>query len=70
MKVRTDLKAGLEVADIQEFAQRAVTGTRDVLQGAGQRLAPVAKSAGQQLAPVAESVRETVSKPGFWTWPF
>lgn len=70
MKAKTDLKAGLEMADIQEFTQGAVAGTRDVLQGAGQRLASVAKGAGQRLAPLAESAKATVSKPRFWTWPF
>ena len=70
MKAKTDLKAGLEMADIQEFAQRAVTGTRDLLQGAGQRLASAAKGAGQRLAPAAESAKQTVSNPRFWTWPF
>ena len=70
MRVKTDLKAGLEMADVQRFAQGAVTGTRDVLKGAGQTLAPVAKSAGQRLAPVAESAKQTVTNPRFWTWPF
>jgi hypothetical protein len=70
MRVRTDLKAGLEMADVQRFAQGALTGAREVVKGVGQSLAPVVKGAGERLAPLAESVRETVSKPGFWTWPF
>jgi len=70
MKVRTDLKAGLEMADVQRFAQGAMTGAREVVKGVGQSLAPVVKGAGERLAPLAESAKQTASNPRFWTWPF
>jgi hypothetical protein len=70
MKVKTDLKAGLEMADVQRFAQGAMIGAREVVKGVGQSRAPVVKGAGQRLAPLAEGAKQTITSPGFWTWPF
>jgi hypothetical protein len=59
MKVKTNLKAGLETKGVQKLAQDVWAGAQSL-----------AKGAGPALAPVTESVKNTVTSSSFWTWPF